>query len=399
MLGQTIPEQFATEGLLISYFLILVLALEIGSFFIVQKATRKERSPTWILTFSVTMFAFGGVYVMRALNDLAFSGSPAIMDALYQVDFIIISSSGVLIGFMMRIFFKNGTNMMRLLSIVVILLGFAAIVLSAWSMLVSWEYALVPAALASALLVPVASFPIYLLLQLAKRNEAGYRTVFIVILAGILLNFIGLALNFQRVQAILLAALATAYPVFKFIVLVVIIAGLAMITFGFLYIPPVDDFLWMEQIVALYVLDKAKRVAIFKKIYDQGVVDGFSYGQNGQKQASAGGASEGALVSGIGGITEILSETAAAGGKKVEFIDQGAVKLLLSYQGDLIFMLLVKQANAIFKYKLGSFKDEFLLFFGDMIARFADKPEKFLPAESIVTRIFGTAGGKRRSFA
>jgi hypothetical protein len=393
MLGQTIPEQFFSEGLLVSYFLILVFALELAVFFIVQKATRKERSPTWIITFSVTMFAFGGVYLMRALNDLVFGGAPAVTDSLYQADFIIISASGVVIGFMMRNFFKNGKNVIKLLSIAVILLGLVALVLNTYSVFVPWEYVLVPVALASSLLIPVASFPIYVLLELAKRDDSGYKKIFILILLGIVLNFVGLAFNFQRVQTILIDTFSTAYPAFKITVLVIIIAGLAMITFGFFYIPPVDDFFWVNQLVALYVLDKTKRTAIFKKMYDQKVVDGFSYGG---KQTTGGGATEGAFVSGIGGITEMLSETAAADGEKVELIDQGVVKLLLSYQGDLIFMLLVKQATPVLNYKLRSFKDDFLLFFGDMITRFADKPEKFLPAESIATRIFGAGGEKKR---
>jgi hypothetical protein len=50
----------------------------------------------------------------------------------------------------------------------------------------------------------------------------------------------------------------------------------------------------------------------------------------------------------------------------------------------------------VLNFKLRSFRDDFFLFYGDMISRFADKPEKFLPAESIATRIFGTAGEKKR---
>jgi hypothetical protein len=394
MLGQTIPEQFFSEGLLVSYFLILVLSLELATFFIVQKATRKERSPTWVLTFTVTMFAFSGVYLMRALNDFAFGGSPTISDSLYQVDFVIVSASGVVIGAMMRIFFKNGKKPIKLLSIVVVILGLASLALNIYAMIVAWEYVLLPVLLASSLLLPVASFPIYILLQLAKRDESGSKKIFVVIMIGVIFNFVGLAFNFQRVQGVLITTLAAAYPSFKIAVLAIIIAGLAMITFGFFYIPPVDDFFWINQIVALYVLDKAKRLAIYKKVYDQKVVDGFSYG--GKQNTSGDSATESVFVSGIGGIIEMLSETAAADGEKVELIDQGPVKLLLSYQGDLIFILLAKQAMPVLTYKLRSFKEDFLLFFGDMISRFADKPEKFLPAESIATRIFGTAGEKKR---
>jgi hypothetical protein len=393
MLGQTIPEQFAAEGLLVSYFIILTLGIELGLFFIVQKLTRKERSPTWILTFSVTMFAFSAVYFLRALNDLVYGGSSIIADSLYQVDFIIVSASGIVIGVLMRAFFKNGKKLLQQLSIVVIILGLVSLVFNIYSMINAWDYSLVFAALAVSLLIPVASFPIYILSQLAKRDESGYKSIFIMILLGVILNFIGLALNFQRVQAILVPALATAYPDFKIAVLVIIIAGLAMITFGFFFIPPVDDFFSVNQLVGIYVLDKTTRVALFKKIYDQKVIDGFSFGGT---QSAGNTASESVFVSGIGGITEMLSEAMAGGGKKVELIDQGLVKLLLSYEGNLIFMLLVKQAMPLFNSKLKSFQADFLLFFGDMLSRFASNPEKFLPAETIASRIFGTAGDTKR---
>ncbi len=378
---------------MILYFIILSLTFELGLFFLIQKVTRKERSPTWILAFSVTMFAFNGVYLMRALKDLLFGGSPAISDYILQVDLFIVAASGTVIGVLMRDFFKNGKKLVRLLPVVVIVLGLVSLALNIYSSLASWEGARVPELLAGGLIVPVAFFPIYILFQLAKRNEMGHKKIFIVIMIGVVLSFIGLGFNFQRIQAILVDVLGAAYPAFKTAVLVIIIAGLAMIVFGYFYIPPVDDFFWVNQIVALYVLDKTTRTALFKKIYDQKVVDGFSFGRKGTTGDTA---SESAFVSGIGGITDMLSETAASDGKNVELIDQGSVKLLLSYQGDLIFMLLVRQEMPVLKFKLRVFKDDFLLFFGDMISRFASKPEKFLPAETIATRVFGTAGENKR---
>ncbi len=393
MLGQTIAEQFSWEVLLVSYFIILVITIEIALFFIIQKATRKERSPTWILTFTVTMFAFTGVYVMRALRDLVYSGTTAMDDTLLQVDLIVVSACGVAIGMLMRIFFRSGKKVVRLLSVAVVVAGLVSLALNIYSLFASWGYAYVFELLAGSLIVPLAIFPIYLVWQLIRRDESGNKKIFIVILLGVLLNFVGLGFNFQRTQDVLFDLLGSAYDGFKIAVLAIIIAGLAMIMFGFFYIPPVDDFFWVNQLVALYILDKATRTALFKKVYDQKVVDGFSFGG---RQDTGEAASESAFVSGIGGITEMLSETAAADGKRVEQIDQGSVKLLLSYQGNLIFVLLARQAMPVLSYKLRMFKDNFLLFFGDMISRFASKPEKFLPADSIATQVFGTAGEKKR---
>nr|MDO8086125.1 hypothetical protein [Candidatus Sigynarchaeum springense]MDO8119663.1 hypothetical protein [Candidatus Sigynarchaeota archaeon] len=393
MLVQTIAEQFSFESLLIPYFIILALTIELGLFFIIQKATRKERSPLWILTFSVAMFAFSGVYLTRALTDLVFGSSPDIVESLFQADLVIVSVCAIVIGILMRFFFKDAKMIVQLLPIVVILLGAVTLALVIYSSIVTTILGQVAAALVGVLVIPVAGFPIYILWQLAKRDEIGHKGIFIVIMLGIILNFIGLGFNFQRVQAAVGDAIGAAYPAFKLAVLVGIIAGLSMIAFGFYYIPPVDDFFWINQIVALYVLSKSTRTALFKKIFDQKVVEGFSFGG---KQTGGAIPSESAFASGIGGIIEILSETSAADGKKVEFIDQGAVKMLFSYQEDLIFILLAKQASPVLNYKLRSFKDDFLLFFGDMITRFASKPEKFLPAETIAMRIFGIAGEKRR---
>ncbi|MBN2153874.1 MAG: hypothetical protein JW839_20620 [Candidatus Lokiarchaeota archaeon] len=393
MLGQTIGEQFSFEALLVSYFIILVLTIELGLFFIIQKASRREQSPAWILTFSVAMFAFCGVYLVRALIDLVYKESTAVVELLMLADFLIVSVSAVAIGVLMRSFFKSGKLLARVLYVAVIVLGVASTAINAYTLLFTRELVQAAALLVGALIFPIACFPIYILWQLAKRDEAGLRKFFILIMVGVILNFLGFGLNFQRFDEILLHALAAGYPAFKMAVLVVIVAGLAMIMFGFFYIPPVDDFFWVNQLVALYVINKATRTAIFKKVYDQKILDGLSFGG---EQANGEKASESAFVSGIGGITDMLSETAVAEGKAVELIDQGPVKLLLSYQGDLLFMVLARQVMPVLKSKLRSFRDDFLLFFGDMLSRFASIPEKFLSAETIATRIFGTAGGATR---
>jgi len=45
----------------------------------------------------------------------------------------------------------------------------------------------------------------------------------------------------------------------------------------------------------------------------------------------------------------------------------------------------------ILNLKLKSFKEIFMLFYGDLVKRFASNPEKFLPVEKIATRIFKTS--------
>ncbi|HME56257.1 MAG TPA: hypothetical protein VKM55_28915 [Candidatus Lokiarchaeia archaeon] len=236
-------------------------------------------------------------------------------------------------------------------------------------------------------LLVVILFPVYLLIQLVKRDDSGRKKFFKFILVGILIIFTGMAFNFKIIDDLIKKLSPDSYNIYKFIILVLIITGLSIIGLSAFYIPPIDDFLWIDNLVALYIIEKNNQKVLFKKIFNLEAIEALPFGS---KDDIIDGANEEAFLGGISGITDILSETLIDSNKKVESIDQGAIKLLLSHESTLLFILLVKQTVPILNWKLKQFKETFMLFYGDLVERFVDTPEKFLPVERIVARIFNS---------
>jgi hypothetical protein len=391
MLDSGILDYFYLEGLFITYFIILVLGFELSLFFVFQHVHRRGLSPRWMLSFSITLLAFTIAYLLRAVNDLVSEAST--IGLFYQIDIFIISVSSIATGYLMLDFFKRGKPILRSLAAGCVVLGACSTIADIIAFIAGWEFPLWIIALGGIAFLVVILFPMYLLIQLAKREESGLKKLFYIVFIGEIIIFLGMMFNFKLVDNEMQTLFPDTYGTFKVVILAIIIVGLAVIGLGFFYLPPVDDFFWGNDLVALYILDKSTRMTIFKIVFDAATISTLAFAN---KENVSGGANEDMFLGGIGGISDMLSETLSGSKKRVELIDQGAVKLILSYEGDLIFLLLAKRSMPILTFKLKSFKETFMLFYGDLVKRFASNPEKFLPVEKIATRIFKTAAVVRK---
>jgi hypothetical protein len=387
MFMQSISDYFFTEYLHIAYFIIVVLGSELSAFFIYQHIKRGARSPRSILAFSVTMLAFTTAYLLRALNDLLFNNEPMMTDLIYQIDMIIVSACSIANSCLMIDFFKMRRIILRVVSIVCLILGIISTIISILATIAKWGLQTLVVVLAGITLVIDIFYPMYLMVEFAKREESGLKKLLWLVIVGIIILFIGMLFNFKFLDNTLKSYFQDSYDIFKIVILIIIIVGLTMIELGAFYLPPFDDFLWMDDLLALYVFDKSTRMILFKKIFDLKTITALPFAN---KDIGNNRATEDTFLEGVGGISDMLSETLQDSEEKVELIDQGAVKLLLTYEGSLIFILLAKQKLPILNWKLNDFKDTFILFYGDLVERFANNPEKFAPVEELVSRIFRT---------
>lgn len=226
----------------------------------------------------------------------------------------------------------------------------------------------------------------YLIVQLGKRDDSRQRRFFYwLILAGLFILFSGMILNFDPIDAAIEILAVSSYNIYKVVILAIIILGLTLIELCVFYLPPIDDFLWIENLVALYIIEKEKGKVLFKKVFDSGAIESLHFYS---KDEENGTTSEDIFLGEISGISDLLSEIFIDPNKKVEMIDQGAIKLLLLYEKNVIFILLVKQIVALLNLKFKQFKDTFMLYYGDFAEKFASTPEKFLPVEKIADKIF-----------
>lgn len=379
-----IVDYFNSESLFVAYFIILVLGFELSVFFVFQHLRRRNLSPRWMLAFSVTLLSFTLAYLLRALNDFVWN-TPSASAFIYQVDVLIVSVSSIITGYLMLDFFKRRDVYTRAVAVICSVLGALSTFVDATALIENWGILLPTMLLGGLALLIVILFPMYLLIQLAKQEESGLKKLFWLVFAGEIIVFLGMLFNLKPVDDEMKILFPITYGIFKILILAIIIGGLAVISLGFFYLPPIDDFFWVNDLVALYVLEKNTRMTLFKKIFDATAITSQSFASKDSKNEDT---SEDVLLHGISGISDMLSETLSDTKKKVELIDQGAVKLFLSYEGDLLFLLLTKKNIPIFSFKLKSFKETFMLFYGDFVKRFASNPEKFLPVDRIATRIF-----------
>ncbi|MFX0100985.1 MAG: hypothetical protein ACFFCS_15525, partial [Candidatus Hodarchaeota archaeon] len=94
------------------------------------------------------------------------------------------------------------------------------------------------------------------------------------------------------------------------------------------------------------------------------------------------------LVGGLVGIGTLLKEITSSKGKELEFIDKGAVKLFISHDENLLFVLVSRHSLPLFKLKLYNFKQEFLIYYADLVAEWVETPEKFQSVDKLVSLQF-----------
>lgn len=385
-------DYFYSEGLLIEYFLIVVLSIELSVFFIFQHVRRGNFSPKWILSFSVILIGFTLAYFLRALNDLIFDTS-SMKILINKINLIIVSACSIATGYFMYDFFRMRGTHARLLSALCIALGVTSTIMGIITSFSIWNIQTLVTITSLVALLVVILFPVYLLVQLAKRGDSSQKKFFNLILFGIFIIFAGMVFNFKPIDDDIKTLALSSYNTYKIVILILIIMGLTILGLSAFYIPPIDDFLWIDNLVALYVIETKNRKVLFKHVFNPEAIAALPFSG---KEYEDGDTSENTFLGGISGISDLLSETLIDPKKKVERIDQGAIKIFLSHENNLIFMLLVKQTVPILNWKLKQFKETFMLFYGDLVQRFADNPEKFLPVEKIVDQIFNI-GAKTKS--
>lgn len=375
------PGQFFLELKMLSYYASLLLAFELGIYFFVIKKRNPGKTPSWTLTFSI-FFLFTGILILiRAFSGFLSGENAFLVDLLTRVNNAIATGETMLILHFSKDYFESkesrASNVFKPLIIIWAVLA----VLQCISIFGPFPpYNVMQLITVITVLVNV-GFPAYFMLQLLKRSQPRLKKVFVLIFLGIIFAFLGIFLHSPDAEAlinsILPAALVNGSTL---LVLVFTIIYLGMITIGVYFLPPIEDFFWTEKLLALYVLKQGVETPVFKRYFQSLAREG----KGPEKQLDEGQY----LAGGIEGINQIVADMIMKSGNKLNFIDQGDAKLLLSYDGDLIFLVVSKINLPIIRSKLYNFKENFMMYFGDKLEDWNGDPRMFSPVEGILKNVF-----------
>nr|MDO8117626.1 hypothetical protein [Candidatus Sigynarchaeota archaeon] len=350
MLFQTLQDQFFSEAMLVFHVVIIVLSLETSIFFVMQKLMRYQQSPTWMLQVSTTMGAIGIYFIYRVLVDFMFAGNGDIIKTLNQLFIVLIAATSIPSGFFLRSFLKRrgSVSITTGLSIsiacsVIFVIFLIELVTNAPLFGGSMFLELLPAAC-------LCVIPLYMLLKLKGKESDRHAWIFTAISIGLISSFI-LSI-FTSLQPDMMNIVVMP------VILIGMIASVAIVTGGFIYLPPIDELLWPGDVVALYIINQATGQALLKKSFSE---ESSMILRSNQGNKASREEKESVLMSGLGGIMNIVNELKISG-KKLELIDQGVLKILLLPEENLIFALITKHYVPILKTHLTTFKDNFMLF-------------------------------------
>ncbi|MFX0102394.1 MAG: hypothetical protein ACFFCS_22705 [Candidatus Hodarchaeota archaeon] len=375
------PGQFLSEFKLLSYYASILLAFELGFYFLLNKKKEPEKTPTWTLVFSVFFNLTGILVLMRAFSGFLLSTNPALSNTLTQLNNTIATGESILIYHFAKGYFDAKKSRNRLLfKPLMAVWGVFTILQLVHSMIPFLPYVLMVGITVSAVFVNV-GFPAYFISTLIKRSDARLKSTFILIFLGLLFSFIGLFLHSPDVEALM----KTIFPVefhdaLSLSTLVFTIIYLGMIMVGMYFLPPIEDFFWTENLLAVYVLKQGFETPVFKR-YFQALLDGE---QKLKKEVDE----DQYLAGGIMGINQMVNEMISKSDKRVEYIDQEATKLILAYEEDLMFLVVSKINLPIMRTKLYNFKKNFMLYFGDQVKNWEGDQSVFSPVESILRDAF-----------
>jgi hypothetical protein len=259
----------------------------------------------------------------------------------------------------------------------------------------SFDFSIIGLVLVAPFLFSIVLVPAILVYRLYQRASSFEGMIFIAIFSGVVIEFVGLTMNFQPVELAIGQILSTdAYIIYKAIGLFISLFGFILITGGFLYLPPLEGFLWIDDLLALYVIDSNTSQTLYKKIFtkESPMVQSLEAGGKDrghiQQKNQVKEEREKIFLGGIGSINDILSELITTPGQKLEFIDQGTIKLLLAHEDNMIFLITARQKVPVFRWKLYNFMKSFMFFFGDSVNTWNGDPNMFSPVDQIVKSTF-----------
>lgn len=384
MEGETL--NFYQDFQIIANYAIILECLDLAVYFLVQKLRNKEKTPSWILVFSMFFTSAGIMQAIRVIISFISESDQSLIDLLNRFNLLIVTITSIFIVYFFKDFFKRESQKARRVLNACMVFTILFSFINAFNFFLTDYINLISMACAGISFFFDLVFPVYLVFFLLKKSDDSTKKSFFLIFIGMILTMVATLFNSQLIQErIQVIMVPDVFIAFNSVNLVVFICSLALIIANFFYIPPVEDFFWIDDILGVYIYDSQNNVILYKANFEE---EGVGHGISPDTNLESSEDHEKLLVGGIVGIGALMKEITSDSGRELEYIDQGAVKVFISHEENLIFILLARHYLPLYKLKLYNFKQEFLIYYADLVPEWIDKTEKFKTVDKLVSNQF-----------
>ncbi|MBD3187661.1 hypothetical protein GF325_12575 [Candidatus Bathyarchaeota archaeon] len=379
MLLQLISDWFFNEFRIILYYIIIILCEELAVFFLLQRRLYQNRSPKWMLAFSV-WFAFSGVMELnRALIALVYTDDAAMVAILNNLNLFLAALEALLITHFASSFFKIKGK--KLITPKIIKYFCAGTCVMNALLLLGVQVEIIAIPFSGITLFIAFLLPTYLIIQLVIRAEKGSKTTFLILFISLITTILGILLQSQFVEERVINLIPASMRIwYSGGALLLIMVSLGIVAACFFYLPAVEEFFWKYSILGAYIIDRQKNQLLFKHVFASNITK--------QEEVLLDENLETVFLGGISSINDLIREIVHSQEKNIEFIDQGNIKLIMNHNERLIFILVATRFLPIMKWKLYNFMETFMFYYGDSIDKIRENSTRLHPIDQLLVNTF-----------
>ncbi len=388
----TIQQTFlnSTDELhLISSFIAAVLSIEIVVVFVTRNRSNKGGSVAWIRVFVIYALALAIVHVLQVVLLLTLGDDALVYEYTYKINLLVVDIETLFLFRAIDCFdrFKRGIPHISVL--LAISTCFVIFVIHIIELASAGTITILPRITNAVLAIQTVAIPAAVAVVLLYRSDLFIRNHYRVILLGLLLAGIGKGLYMYFVGEPFLF-FGYSPNIYSIVSSSLIIAGSSLFIVALYMLPYIEDLYWRQALVAILILDTKTNEVIFNQDLRRSPTTSVP-----ARESSS--LLEEALIGGLSGIDDFVTSLIESPQGKLEYIDKGGLKLLLSWRKDYLFLLVVNAYFPIMKSKLDMLNDRFCKVSGEAYGKLVLDPSRMERVRTIVESIFIThKGGERR---
>ncbi|MHA1791060.1 MAG: hypothetical protein ACTSVI_00360 [Promethearchaeota archaeon] len=390
MLKQFIGNLLFRDFIFMAHFTLIFFCFEISFFFIIKRIKFKDKTPGWILLFPIYFITTGVLYVFKSVISLEDSVNSDTINLYNHFIYISVAIQGIVsIIVIKNLFYKSTLKKIIFYLIFIAYIMFLLISIINYYYNYIMNYIMIIFSIIGLSLLPF--LILILFIRMMRTEFQQKKKLLILMLSGFITLIIGLFLNNQIIEnGFKLNYDQNGFYIYKIFSMLIIILGAGIIMITVIIAPPIEDFDWFSDLIALFIIDNEKGTLLFKHLFidEQEIILSEKEELTPSLKEVININKDNLFISGLVDINKILSSVSGNPDKKLEFIDQGSFKIYIANGEKVISLLFTKNNNNIFRWKINKINNSFEEFYKDLIDKWKEYPEKFKSFLSLMRTIF-----------
>ncbi|MFX0099492.1 MAG: hypothetical protein ACFFCS_07915 [Candidatus Hodarchaeota archaeon] len=366
---QTIPVQSLEEFKIVGYFITLIFCFELYIFFLAQRIKHPKKSSILLNIFIIYFLGLTILQVFRIFIDLSVVANPNFVEVLLHANILVVVMVCIFISTqILRLFKKSGEKKVKAIYLfIIIIIGLS--IANVLQILLIGNIVVGKQVLATLPYGLNLIYVLYITNYLVQKSGMKSSKVFLAFKVGFVIAGISFLLDSYDIDS--LAQDMGVYLFYLRLVLPFLDVSLMVVTISSFFLPYIEDLFWLEDLIALYIINKEDGGIIYKQVFKED--PGFLEGDG-----------EEILLGGLTGINELITEFEHA--KSIEYIDKEDVKFILTQEKKILMFLIAKNFVPAMKTKLDKIKDDFLNYYSELLDFDILDRSRFLGTKAIVNQ-------------